>query len=97
MVPIDEEGDWTERQRILASWALSRWADFPIDADPRPWVFVEPVVSPDGGFHTGGAKVSFSKGDVITKVPIPDDVLKLVRAERHEVNGPSESPAAELA
>jgi hypothetical protein len=92
MVPLDEQGDWAERQQALASWALSRWSDFPVAAKLRPWVFVGPVVSPDGGFRTGDAKLSFMKGDVITTPSIPDDVLKLLRAERHEVNGPSESP-----
>ena len=92
MVSNDERGEWTERQRTLASWALTRWGDFPITATPRPWVFVGPVVSPDGGFRTGEAKISFLKGDITTTVPVPDEVLRLVRAQRHQVSGRAESP-----
>jgi hypothetical protein len=92
MIPLDEKGDWAERQQGLASWALSRWADFPVDANPRLWVFVGSVVFPDGGFRTGDAKLSFLKGDIVTTVPLPDDVLSLIRAGRHQVNGPTESP-----
>jgi len=92
MVRNDEQFEWTERHRTLASWALARWIDFPVDADPRPWVFVGSVVLPDGGFRTGEAKISFLKGDVITTVPVPDDVLRLVRAQRHQVSGRPESP-----
>jgi hypothetical protein len=89
MVPLDETSDWTERQRTLASWALSRWADFPIDSDPRPWVFVVSVVLPVGGFRTGEAKMSFLKGDAITTVPVREDVLKLVRDQGLQVSGPT--------
>lgn len=92
MVSNNEQSEWTEGQRTLASWALARWGDFPITATPRAWVFVGSVVLPDGGFRTGEAKISFLKGDITTTVPVPDEVLRLVRAQRHQVSGRAESP-----
>jgi hypothetical protein len=91
MVPLDENEDRAERQRDSASWALARWADFPVAAKPRPWVFVGPVVFSDSGFRTGDAKRSFLKGDIETRIPVPDDVLRLVRDQHHDVDGPTDS------
>ena len=36
----------------MASWALERWADFPIELDPRPLVITGPIVLPEKGFRT---------------------------------------------
>ena len=80
------------QHRVAASWALERWAGFPVDTDPRPWVFVGSVVRPDGGFRSAGAKHSFMKRDITTTVSIPDSVLGLLIQHRHQVSGSTQSP-----
>lgn len=79
MVLDNSQGDRLDRQRAMASGALERWAGFPVDANPRPWVFVGPVIGPEVGFRTGAAKISFMKADINMAVPIPDDVLAHIR------------------
>src|ERR1700688_283445 len=91
MVPGASTGGRLEPQQEMASWALERWAEFPVGADPRPWVFTGPVVRPDGGFRTGEAKLSFLRGDVTATFPIPRDVLGLVRQNGAHVGGRTQS------
>jgi hypothetical protein len=42
--------------------ALRAWAQFPVDADPRPIVFLREVFG-QSGFHTGAQKVAFMSGN----------------------------------
>ncbi len=96
MVLDNAKGDRLDRQRAVASWALERWAGFPVEANPRPWVFVGPVIRPEGGFRTGGAKISFMRADINTTVPIPDDVMAHIRQHRHQVRGSTQSRPLEI-
>jgi hypothetical protein len=86
--------DKLERQRAMASWALDRWADFPVDLDPRPLVITGPIVLPEKGFRTGEAKIAFLRGDIEVQGPVPHDVLGALRdagsLERHP--GPEVRP-----
>lgn len=63
------------QQRAMARWAVERWADFPVDEDPRPLVFTGPVVLPERGFRTGEAKIAFLRGKIEVQGPVPDKVL----------------------
>jgi hypothetical protein len=81
-----------EDQKAAADWALGRWADFPVEARPRPWVLTAGVVRSEGGFITGEAKLAFLHGAVTATIPVPDAVLRLVREGRHRVTGPTVPP-----
>jgi hypothetical protein len=48
--------------------------------EPSYWAVMVPIDERGEWAESQRAKVSFSKGDVTTKVPIPDDVVKLVSA-----------------
>jgi len=91
MVSDTSAEDRLERRRGLALWALERWRGFPVDANPRPWVFVGSIVRPQRGFRTGEAKLSFLTGNVTSTVPVPDEVLGLVRQSRSQVTGATHS------
>lgn len=67
------------RGTAKAQWAVERWADFPVDRNPRPLVFTGPLAIPDNGFTTGHAKAAFLRGDIEVQGPGPDSVLALLR------------------
>jgi hypothetical protein len=71
-----------EAEREWASWSLEQWSGFPVEAHPRPLVLVGPTARPEGGFHTGAAKLAFLRGDIETTVPVPDEVLLSLRPTR---------------
>jgi hypothetical protein len=81
-------------ERAMATWAVERWTDFPVDQDPRPLVFTGPMVLPERGFRTGEAKIAFLRGDVEVQGSVPDGVLDTLRdagsPERHP--GPNVGP-----
>jgi len=68
-----------EEEREWARWALEQWSGFPVEREPRPLVLVGSIARPEGGFHTGAAKLAFIRGDIETTVPIPDEVLHSLR------------------
>jgi hypothetical protein len=76
-----------EAEREWAKWALEQWSGFPVDAHPRPLVFVGPTARPEGGFHSGAAKLAFHRGDIAAMIPIPDDVLRSLKPR-----GPLQAP-----
>jgi hypothetical protein len=67
------------REKAMAKWAVERWADFPVDQDPRPLVFTGPITIPVEGFRTVEAKAAFLRGDVEVQGPVPNSVLAILR------------------
>lgn len=63
-------------------WAVSRWAAFPVDADPRPTVLLGQRVFGDGGFRTGDAKESFIDGLFAFEVDVPARVVAALPSAR---------------
>lgn len=55
------EGPAAESDPVLTSM-LAEWADFPVDADPRP-ILVLRQVAGSSGFRSGDAKVAFMTGN----------------------------------
>lgn len=76
-----------------ATWAVERWADFPVQQDPRPWVFTGPIVCPEKGFRTGDAKLAFLRGDVEVEGWVPNEVLAILHDRTHR-SGPDIPPLA---
>jgi hypothetical protein len=71
--PADEQGsEWIRA-------ALARWAEFPVDADPRPLVLVGPSIQPREGFTKGGAKLAFLEGRIAVGGDVPESVLEAIR------------------
>ena len=63
---------------------MRQWAQFPVEARPRPVILVGPPVRlPEGGFVDGDAKTAFMHSGVAAAVPVPDRVVEMLR-ERPE-------------
>jgi hypothetical protein len=75
--------------RGWARWALQRWASFPVDHRPRPLVLTAPLTRFEGGFRSGEAKLAFLRGDIEPAVPLPDELLDLLRRSER---GPRAAP-----
>lgn len=69
-----------EQERQWASWALGRWASFPVDQEPRPLVLIGAAANPEGGFRSGPAKLAFLRGHVEPTVPLPAGLLDVLGA-----------------
>jgi len=69
-----------ERERQWASWALGRWASFPVNQEPRPLVLVGPAANPEEGFRSGPAKLAFLHGCVEPAVALPPGLLDVLGA-----------------
>jgi hypothetical protein len=80
------------RETALATWAVERWADFPVDEDPRPLVFTGPIAFPDDGFTTGRAKAAFLRGDIEVQGPGHDSVLTILRHPGSTEQHPGSNP-----
>lgn len=51
---------------------LGWWANFPIDASPRPLVLTGPeIVDPAGGFPDGDAKLAYISGSFVLRATLP--------------------------
>jgi hypothetical protein len=52
--------------------ALELWADFPVNASPRPLVLTGPaILDPREGFPTGDAKLAYTDGEFDLKTTLP--------------------------
>jgi hypothetical protein len=63
------------RDLVAVQWAIERWAQFPVDADPRPLVLTgsQPTFA---GFSDGAAKVAYLQGDLVAAGDIPEVVMQ---------------------
>jgi hypothetical protein len=59
--------------------AVAGWAEFPVDADPRPLVLLGGLVRVDRGFATGDAKLAFHLGVVEAAAGVPEEAVQLLR------------------
>jgi hypothetical protein len=85
--------DKYETDRLeLARWAVSRWAGFPVAAEPRPLVLAERVISSEHGFGSGEAKDAWFHGHYEWAVEVPEGVR--IRAQR-SANRQRMDPATE--
>jgi hypothetical protein len=57
-----------------ARWAVSRWASFPVNQEPRPLLVIGPDLMVEGGFSTGEAKVAFMEGRYELLASVPQSV-----------------------
>ncbi len=64
-----------ERATSQAAAALALWAEFPVEASPRPLVLTGQTVLFTGGFPSNQAKLAFLQGAVSTTVPVPAGLL----------------------
>jgi hypothetical protein len=65
-----------------ARWAVSRWAAFPVERQPRPLVLVGQRAFVEQGFTTGDAKLAYVEGRITALVSIPDAVLLALPVRR---------------
>jgi hypothetical protein len=57
-----------------ARWAVSRWASFPVNQEPRPLLLIGPDLLVEGGFSTGEAKAASIEGRYELAASVPQSV-----------------------
>jgi hypothetical protein len=57
-------------------WAVARWSEFPVDAEPRPLVLVGEAIGAGDGFRSGEAKLAYLDGLIEAAVPLAEGVME---------------------
>jgi hypothetical protein len=63
--------------------ALAMWAEFPIRAEPRPFVFIGPTVVVRGGFYSSQAKAAVLDGAITSNMRMPPGLLEALNPTGH--------------
>jgi hypothetical protein len=74
----------------LARRAVGLWAAFPVEAEPRPVVLAQPVISDDTGLRGGRAREAWSDGRYRWEVDVPEGVRELAKQSADELRLESE-------
>lgn len=68
--------------------AVARWAEFPADVDPRPFVLLHGPVRSEKGFATREAKAAFLCGQIGVDPGVPAEVTGFLRVPRAHIGSP---------